>query len=66
MLLLGSVEFAESFLNRHLAEGTQGKVADFPTSGRCAGTTEIPHKDVKKLLETQQWSKAPSPVGFLP
>lgn len=62
MLLLGSVGFAEKFLNRHLNEATQGKEADFPTPGRPAGTTETTHK----LLEVQQWSKATSPVGFIP
>lgn len=47
MLLLGSLEFAERFLNRHLSETRQGREADFPTSGRSAGITETTHMDVK-------------------
>lgn len=67
MLFLGSVGFAERFLNRHLSAARQGKEADFPTPGRSAGITKATHMDVnKKLLEIQQWSKAPSPVGFVP
>lgn len=65
VLLLGSLEFAEGFLNRRLSEARQGKEADFPTSGRSAGITETAHMDGKsswrynKEIQHLQW-------GFFP